>query len=110
MLMEARLPRPQPHSIPLLATVRLTCTPPTSMRLSDQVNSVAKHGCTPLYFAAYNGHTLALRTLLARGANPALADEKGKKPQDVACDGGNAANKVSLISLFSIPADKLKAK
>lgn len=41
-----------------------------------QVNATAKHGCTALYYAAYNGHALAVKSLLANGAEKSLGDEK----------------------------------
>ena len=38
---------------------------------------------TPLYLAALNNEKNCVNLLLRYGANPALADEEGKKPEDV---------------------------
>lgn len=43
---------------------------------------------TPLHCAAQHGHTGALTTLLAHGANPKLANSKGETPLDLAAQYG----------------------
>lgn len=45
------------------------------------MNATAKHGCTALYYAAYNGHALAVKSLLANGAEKSLGDEKVRQTQ-----------------------------
>jgi ankyrin repeat protein len=75
-----------------------------------QVNAVTKHNCTALYFASYNGHAKVVKTLLIKGADRTLADEKGKKADQIVCDGANMAAKASIQGLFSVPADKLSPK
>ena len=96
--------------LPMLVLVPRTNFLPLSLHHQQQVNAMAKFNCTPLYYASYGGHTLAVRTLLARGADKNMADEKGKNALQVACDGGNGAAKNSLLGLFNLPADRLRAK
>lgn len=43
---------------------------------------------TPLHCAAQHGHTGALTTLLAHGANPNMANNRGEKPLDLAAQYG----------------------
>jgi hypothetical protein len=45
-------------------------------------------GCTPLHFAAANGHLPIVRLLLNRGADPRIGDKHGVRPEDVAADYG----------------------
>ena len=45
-------------------------------------------GCTPLHFAAANGHLPIVRLLLKRGADPRIGDKHGVRPEDVAADYG----------------------
>jgi ankyrin repeat protein len=78
--------------------------------VTPQVNAKAKHNCTSLYYASYNGHTLAVRNLLIKGADKNIADEKGRTAVQVACDAPSTTTiKTSVVSLFNIPADKLRA-
>lgn len=43
---------------------------------------------TPLHCAAQHGHTGALTTLLAHGANPNMVNSRGEKPLDLAAQYG----------------------
>lgn len=43
---------------------------------------------TPLHCAAQHGHTGALTTLLAHGANPNMTNSRGEKPLDLAAQYG----------------------
>lgn len=43
---------------------------------------------TPLHCAAQHGHTGALTTLLAHGANPNMENTRGEKPLDLAAQYG----------------------
>lgn len=43
---------------------------------------------TPLHCAAQHGHTGALTTLLAHGANPNMENIRGQKPLDLAANFG----------------------
>ncbi|KAL4080191.1 hypothetical protein V8B97DRAFT_709794 [Scleroderma yunnanense] len=49
---------------------------------------VGTSGSTPLHFAAANGHSSVVRTLLAQGATPDRADKHGVTPEHIARENG----------------------
>src|ERR1700733_1265405 len=52
---------------------------------------VGSSGSTPLHFAAANGHTDVVRTLLLHGAHADRADKHGITPEMLALESGNSA-------------------
>jgi ankyrin repeat protein len=54
-------------------------------------------GCTPLWYAAFNGHVDCVDVLLIHGANSDHKDKEGKSPRDIAKQKGHTAvvNKLS---------------
>lgn len=52
---------------------------------------------TPLHCAAQHGHTGALTTLLAHGANPNIANVRDEKPLDLAAQYGRLQSVHMLI-------------
>ncbi|KAH9979101.1 ankyrin repeat-containing domain protein [Lactifluus volemus] len=62
-------------------------------RYSDKARSpsapiIGATGSTPLHFAAANGHTQVVLTLLRHGARPDRADKRGVTPEVLARDNG----------------------
>jgi hypothetical protein len=62
-------------------------------RFSDKTRSpsapiIGASGSTPLHFAAANGHTQVVLTLLRHGARPDRADKRGVTPEVVARQNG----------------------
>lgn len=55
------------------------------------VSLSARVGCTPLHFAAANGHIHIVKLLLANGADPTRSDKHGVRPEDTAAENGHTA-------------------
>ncbi|KAI0288105.1 hypothetical protein BC826DRAFT_709111 [Russula brevipes] len=67
--------------------------PRLSRRFSDKTRSpsapiIGTTGSTPLHFAAANGHTQVVLTLLRHGARPDRADKRGITPEALARQNG----------------------
>ena len=64
--------------------------------------SRAQNGTTPLCTAAYYGHLDVVRALLNAGADKTIANNYGKKPIDVVCEGykGNMQHKDAIVALL----------
>ena len=54
----------------------------------DHVDNDASPGNTPLHFAAHVGAVEAVRLLLEQGADPAVKNDEGRLPQDLASGAG----------------------
>lgn len=65
---------------------------------SDDMNVVDPNGCTPLIWAAANGHTLTAQILLEHAANPDLADIYGRTALSWAASGGHLSTVQLLLS------------
>lgn len=65
---------------------------------SGAIDSVNNFGRTPLWRAACGGHVDACRLLLRAGADPAVEDDHGTTPRDIAEDRGHDAV-VTLIDV-----------
>ena len=64
----------------------------------SDVNVVDPNGCTPLIWAAANGHTLTAQILLEHAANPDLADVYGRTALSWAASGGHLSTVQLLLS------------
>lgn len=64
----------------------------------SDVNVVDPNGCTPLIWAAANGHTLTAQILLEHAANPDLADTYGRTALSWAASGGHLSTLQLLLS------------
>jgi len=64
---------------------------------SNEAQPGAHPAKTPLMIAAYKGNVEAVGLLLARGANPGVADERG----ETAADFASGADKERILKLLS---------
>lgn len=62
------------------------------------VNVVDRNGCTPLIWAAANGHSLTCQILLEHAANPDLVDMYGRTALSWAASGGHLSTVQLLLS------------
>ena len=62
--------------------------------------SRVQSGNTPLFRAAEFGQLDVVRALLNAGADKTIADDWGKKPIDVVCEGGNKQHKDAIVALL----------
>ena len=73
------------------------------------VNSLDHFGQTPLHYAVRTGNLMALKTLLAHGANPNLADHvNGNSPLHLAATFGADAMISALQEAGANPMQKRK--
>ncbi len=70
---------------------QVTGTTTYSMRVARTPST--NEGMTALHVAAQSGRADLVRYLLAKGANPAIADGKGRKPVDLVGAGATAAGR-----------------
>ena len=61
--------------------------------------SRVQHGSTPLWLAVYRGQLDVVRALLNAGADKTIADNRGKKPIDVA-GTFNEQHKDAIVALL----------
>ena len=82
---------------------QVTGTTTYSMRIARSPS--ANEGMTALHVAAQSGRTDLVRYLLAKGANPAIADSNGRKPIDlVGVRPGNPAPATNPATSGTPPA------
>jgi ankyrin repeat protein len=75
--------------VPPLGTAAFVRSVPLARVLLDagaDVNGQGAEGFTALHAAAHNGDVELTRELLARGADPALEDSRGRTPADLAAN------------------------
>jgi len=63
----------------------------------SQLQALWRHGCTPLHWAARNGHVETMQALLDRGADLAATDGNGWTPVFPAAYWGQHASVVALL-------------
>lgn len=101
--------RDQAGWTPLHAAARSGATDVAAVLLQKltaaQVNLPGPDGETALHRAAYWGQVDVCSLLVEHGADPTLANDAGRCPQDVACAGGeHPAALPALITLLRPPA------
>ena len=95
--------------LPLHAAARSGSTDVAAILLqkltAKQVNLPGPGGETALHRAAYWGQVHVCALLVQHGADPALADDSGRCPYDVACDGGEHSTALpAIVGLLRPPA------
>lgn len=71
---------------------------PFLLKTYSNVNLADPNGCTPLIWAAANGHTLTAQILLENAANPDLFDIYGRTALSWAASGGHLSTVQLLLS------------